>query len=350
MEYKDLKELALHSVRGTAPANYDLATVDRAFVAELNNFFPNGKDRRINDFEKNKYDIFALYMDVADEILPKRVIEQMGAFANVQFIPQGNRPIFKRKLGRQRAKLFLTQAAVSGVYETFRLDTETYTINMSAHGIATRLDFERLLDGAESLAEHMAVMNEAFVEHTFIEVQRALVRAATDLKNTSVDTNVISDSSFNAANLQKLMNVARAYGPSIAIFATPEFISEMGPDAIVPGGSGYVGVYSPDDIDAIHKKGIVQIFRGAPLIPLQQSFVDEKNKQTWINPQYAYILPVGQEKVVDVAFEGGLQVNGQANTDNSIEIHAYQKMGVAIKSYHNWCIYQNKGITNTSIG
>lgn len=350
LEYKDLKELALHAVRGTAPANYSKETVNEAFVKALNDMFPSGRNRRINDFERNKYEIYDLYMDIADEVLPKRVMEQMGRFAEVKHVGQGERAVFVRKTGRTRAKLFLTQVALSGVYETFRLDKETYTIGMSADGIAFTIDFVRLLDGAESIAESFAVMNEAFLEHIFKEVQRALVAAATDLKNLSKDTNVITNAGFKAEDMVKLLNIARAYsGGGVAIFATPEFIAAMGPDAIVPGGTGYLGLYSPDDIDAIHKNGIVQVFRGAPIIPIQQSFVDENNKQTWINPQYAYVLPTGQEKVVKVAFEGGMQVYDYTNRDNSIEVHAYQMMGTAITSYHNWGIYQNTDVEDTSI-
>ena len=35
------------------------------------------------------------------------------------------------------------------------------------------------------------------------------------------------------------------------------------------------------------------------------------------------------------------------NRDNSMEIHAWKKMGCAILTYHNWCIYQNKDIPQT---
>ena len=36
------------------------------------------------------------------------------------------------------------------------------------------------------------------------------------------------------------------------------------------------------------------------------------------------------------------------NRDQSMEINAYKKMGAAILTYHNWGIYCNSSITDTS--
>ena len=36
------------------------------------------------------------------------------------------------------------------------------------------------------------------------------------------------------------------------------------------------------------------------------------------------------------------------NRDRSIEINAEKKIGAAILTYHNWAIYKNNAITDTS--
>ena len=123
----------------------------------------------------------------------------------------------------------------------------------------------------------------------------------------------------------------------------------MGPDAIVPVSvAGNQAVYHPDDIDAIHRNGYVNVFRGTPIVQIPQSFIDEKNDKTWINPQFAYVLPSGKEKVVKIVFEGNTQVWDWKNKDQSMEIHTYKKMGAAILTHHNWGIYQNTSIPDTS--
>ena len=107
------------------------------------------------------------------------------------------------------------------------------------------------------------------------------------------------------------------------------------------------GIYHPQDIDSIHNTGYINIFRGAPVVQIPQSFIDETNTKTWIDPQLAYVLPTGGEKVVKVVLEGNTQINDFKNRDNSLEVYAYKKMGCAILAHHNWGIYQNTSINQT---
>jgi hypothetical protein len=337
---KEIKELALHAARGTAPATFSVENVNEALVDELNQLAGS-----INQFMKNRYDIYEILIETADEIVPNRVIDALGTVAEIKVVEQGQKAMFKKKVGRTRAKKFLTQVGLSGVYETFRLDSTTFEIPAHAVGGAATIDFERLLDGAESIKDVMDIMTEGLVDSVFLEVQKALRGALNATARPTV--NKFSQNNFDGAEMMKLINVVRAYGESAVIFAPPEFVAAMGPDAIVPGGTGVQGVYAPQDIASIHEKGYVTMFRGTPIIQIPQSFVDENNQKTWIDPRLAYILPTGGEKVVKVVLEGDTQVNDFKNRDNSMEIHVYKKMGAAILTHHNWAIYENTGITQT---
>ena len=298
-----------------------------------------------NQFMKNRYDIYEIFIETADEIVPNKVIDAVGIFADVQVVGQGQKAIFKKKIGKNRAKKFLTQVGLSGVYETFRLDTETFTVPAYAVGGAVTIDYERMLDGAEDMAEVMQVLTDGLTDSVFLEVQKAL-RAALNATGRP-NSNKYTGSSFNSEEMVKLINVVKAYGSGAVIFAPPEFIAEMGADAIVPVGTNYQGVYHPQDIDMIHNQGYINIFRGTPIVMIPQSFIDENNEKTWIDPQLAYILPTGGEKVVKVVLEGQTQINDFKNRDNSMEIHVYRKMGAAILTHYNWAIYQNTGIDQT---
>ena len=300
----------------------------------------------VNQFMKNRHDIYEIIIAAADEVVPNKVIDAIGIFAEVQTVGQGQKAVFKRGvIGKNRAKKFLTQVGLSGVYETFRLDADTFELGGKAVGGAVTMDFERWLDGAENLADLMEVITEGLTDAIFGEVQKALIAAAED--PTRPDANKVIASNFDGDAMFKLMTTVKAYGGSVVIFAPPEFIGEMGADAIVPVGTNYQGVYHPQDIDAIHNTGYVNIFRGAPIVEIPQSFVDESNTTTWINPQYAYVLPAGKEKVVKVVLEGATQMYDFTNRDQSIEINVYKKMGAAILTHHNWGVYQNTSIPNT---
>lgn len=341
MTLQEIKELAVYAAKGEAPANFSANSVDAALADGFKELASS-----VNQFMKNRYDIYDIVIEAVDEVVPNKVIDAVGIFAEVQTVPQGQKALFKKRVGRTRAKKFLTQVGLSGVYETFRLDTSTFEVSAHAIGGAATIDFERMLDGAESLSECVAILTEAQTDAIYGEVQKALRAAAGQMQAP----NRVIANTFKSDDMIKLVNVVRAYGNGAVIFAPPEFVAAMGPDAIVPVGANYQGIYHPQDIDAIHNTGYINIFRGTPIVQIPQSFVDEKNTTTWIDPQIAYILPTGNERVVKVVLEGNTQIYDFVNRDQSMEIHTYRKLGAAILTYHNWGIYKNTGIPQTYVG
>ena len=67
-----------------------------------------------------------------------------------------------------------------------------------------------------------------------------------------------------------------------------------------------------------------------------------------MNPRLAFIMPAGQEKVVKVVLEGQTQIRDHENKDNSMEVFAWKKMGCAILTHHNWAMYKNENLADTS--
>lgn len=337
-----LKELAVCAVRGTAPApasefQCEPADVEGALREQIREL---AKD--YNSFRKNKYDIFEIMQVAADEYIPNRVLAAMGQFADIQQFGHGQKVEFKLRKGKLRGKKFVTVASPSGVYESFRLDTDVMSVNTKAVGGATIIDFNRYLCGDEDLSENMGVLLEGIEDRIFEMVQEALV-ATISAKGTSAASgaNFCIAAGFNADSMVKLMNTVRAYGTGVVIYATREFIAAMGADVITTTGTPGVSI---KDIDAIHDTGLINVFRGAPIIEIPQSFVDENNDKKVIDPQYAYIFPTGGEKVVKVAFEGDTVVKEFENRDNSIELQAFKKLGVGIYHTNNWAVYRNTSL------
>ena len=341
MTIKEMKELALCAAKNEAPANYSMENVQDALVEGLREMAGS-----VNQFMKNRYDIYEIIIQAADEVVPKKVIDAVGVFADVQQVGQGQKALFRTRLGRTRARKFLTQVGLSGVYETFRLDHGYFEVSAHAIGGACTIDFERMLDGAENMADLVSLLVEAQTDAVYQEVQKAL-RAAF-AKSDVPQNNRATGATFDSAEMMKLISTVRAYGSGAVIFAPPEFVAAMGADEIAPlPANGAYGVYHPQDIDAIHNTGYINLFRGTPIVQIPQSFIDENNNRTWIDPQLAYVLPTGGEKVVKVVFEGQTQMYDFVNRDQSMEIHTYKKLGTAILTYHNWGIYKNSGIPQT---
>lgn len=353
MNIKDLKDLAKCAVLGKIPTDFTegTATAEDVKAALRENIKAIAGNYDL--YRRNKLDVFELMQETLDIIVPKNIIATIGQFAEFQNVGHNEKVVFKIKVGKNRAKRFVTKAAVSGVYESFRLDSKDITTEMFAIGGSGMIDFERFLAGDEDLSEYAAILQEGIVEAIFHEIQEAL-RAT--LSSSARPTNTrASDSAFNAANFAAVINTVKAYGDNAVIFASPEFISAMGPDNIVAGvndsssGYGFQPIVPVADINEIRETGYIGTFRGCKVIKLPQSFTDETNAHQQVDPQTAYIFPTGGEKVVRVAVTPTV-VKDWENRDNSMEIQAYKKLGIVITSLNNWGVYRNTGITSTYEG
>ena len=339
-----IKELALYAAKRKVPTEFAQRTVEDVNDA-LRNELKQFSD--FNYYRKNKYDLFELIQEVADEVLPKEVEAFVSVFADVKSYQNNQKPVFKVKKGKTRAKKFATRAAASGVYETFRLDTDHVEVSTFVIGDAAYIDFERFLSGDEDFADYMEALVGGILHRMYVEIFNALISQTTtaNLQNYNMYQ---ADSAYNQENLLALVRKVNNYGKAV-IIACPEFIDKMGPDAIVPATTNHSGIYSPDDIASIANIGRIRQIRGTTIIEMPNSVIDEKNSELAFNPAYAYILPSADEKVVKVALEGDTIVKDFENRDNSIELQAYKKMGVAIVTYNNWAIYKNEAIDSTTI-
>ena len=70
-------------------------------------------------------------------------------------------------------------------------------------------------------------------------------------------------------------------------------------------------------------------------------FVDETNTSYQIDNEYAFVLPVGGEKIVKVVFEGGSIVNdlGQLPGDYSMEMMVYKK------TWYSYYVHKQLGVS-----
>lgn len=348
-DIKAIKDLVVCAFLGTSPdptkfSNTDVKESLRNEIHSLANDF--------NSYRRNKLDLFEIMQEAYDEILPKYVEDFMGTFAEIKTVENGKRAQFVVKRGRQRAKQFITQVGLSGVYESFRLDKDTFEVGGHAIGGAAYIDFERYICGDEDISESTEILLEGLQAAIMGEIQKALIKSAN--AEDRPRKNYYIGAGFDADEMANLCAVARSYGGGATIFATPEFVAAMGPDAIgmpifngTPGYAGATPVYSPKDINDIANTGYITTFRGNPIVQIPQSYTDETNEVTQINPGFAYIFPTGGEKIVKVVFEGPTQVDDWQHRDRSFEIEAYKKVGVAILTNHNWCIYENTDLSTT---
>ena len=93
MTNQELKEIALHAAKGTVPACFanDNVDVNAAFVDGLRELAGS-----VNQFMKNRYDIYEILVETIDAVVPNKVTTALNSFAEVRQVPQGTKAIFKQ--------------------------------------------------------------------------------------------------------------------------------------------------------------------------------------------------------------------------------------------------------------
>lgn len=318
-----------------------------------------------NSYRRNKLTLFEIMQEAYTEILPKSVEDYMGSFADVRTTPDGQKVQFVVKTGARRARQFITEVGLSGAYESFRLDTNTFEVGGRAIGGTTYIDYERMVCGNEDVSEQTQILLDAVQFRIYGEIQKALL-AAVNAEDRPANNRYVS-AGFNADLMAKACRVASSYsgnGGGVTIFAAPEFVEAMGPDAIgmpvygayalpaaptAGSAAGYATpVYNPRNIEEIAAYGRIKTFRGNPIVEIPQSYTDETNEVSITNPAVAYIFPNGREKPVKIVFEGPARVDDWKHRDRSIEVEVYQKVGVAILTNYDWCVYVNTDLQDQS--
>ena len=305
--------------------------LNKKFIKELNELGSTPQD-----FRENKNLIYTLMEIGLTEVLPQKVLQAYGQFADVRTFAQGVKPVYKIKISeasKKRAKQFVTRVGLAGRYEVFKLDGYSLEVPTAAYGGASRVEWEELLDGRMTMNDYYSLVLEGMDEAVYREIAEALVAtvAKVPAKNRTVQT------SFRENVMDQLLMTADAYGKS-TIYCTFEFAATM-----IPADSTH---WSDGMKETIWNNGYFTTYKGHQVIILPQSFTDETNSEKVLDPSYAWIIPTGAEKPVKVAFEGGAQVKSFDNRDWSTEIQTYQKLGVATYMVNpGICVYQNTSLT-----
>lgn len=338
LDQKNLFELAKVTARANAASPVAYSFGDNKFsYAELNETLR----KELNEYaatpalyRENKNVIFSLMEVIVDDVLPARVLEMYGMFAEIKQFAQGDKAIFTQKVtaaSRRRAKQFITKVGLAGVYETFKLDGRKYELQATAYGGAAEISIEEFLDGRVDLADLLDIVMEGLDEAIYKEIAKALKAGVNNLQ----ESNRHSQAGFSETEMDRLIAIADAYGKSV-VYCTYEFAATMVPS------EGWVA-----DAHRVEKwnNGYLANYKGHQVVVLPQSYEDESNAKKVIDPSYAYIIPVGADKPVKIAFEGQTLVREWENRDWSKEIQVYKKLGVGAVVTNNICVYQNTSLT-----
>ena len=332
---QDLIELGVRALTNNPPKDFSIADVNGSFLEEMRKLAGTPELYR-----RNKVDVFELMEAIFNEVLPQRVSERYGQFAEFIQVPNGTKAVFKRKLGRMRAKSFITKVGLDGVFETFRLDQDSFEISTEAIGGAAVISWERFLAGQDDLAECLEIILEGFDEYIYKMIAEAINASANAAARPSNTVN--TGTTFDETKVQALIQVVRAYGDPILV-CTPAFAATIPANYVLANSSAAIRIAGDDAVD-VREFGYVKMYHGCPVMVIPNSFTDETNSEKVLSDQYLYIVPGLSKKLATVVLEGGVQIDEFKNKDRTREISAYQKVGVGVLHTNFWAIYQNTNL------
>lgn len=281
-------------------------------------------------WRENKNLIFSIMEEVITDIMPKKVAERYGDFAEVRTFAQGDKIIFRRSTtNNNRAKQFITRVGLAGIYEVFKLSAkeESFEVRTSAIGGAAQIGFEEFLDGRVNFADLTRIVMEGMDELIYKEIGAALKASINQLPAA----NRVAVNGFDEREFDRLITIASAYGVP-TIYCTYEFAVNMIPQE--------AWRYTEAMKNELWNTGRLASYKGHKVIILEQGFEDGTNTRKVIDPGYAWIIPTGADgKPVKVAFEGQTIVDEYVNADRSREIQVYKKVGVVAMFGNNICSY-----------
>ena len=338
LDQNNLFELAKVTAKANAASPVAYSFGDNKFsYAELNETLR----KELNEYaatpalyRENKNTIFSLMEVVVDEVLPVRVMEAYGQFAEIRQFGQGEKAVFTQRVtaaSRRRAKQFITKVGLAGVYETFKLDGASFELKATAYGGAAEISIEEFLDGRVDLAELLDIVMEGLNDAIYNEIALALEGMIADIPDEQKVSGEYDEAAFD-----ELLQHADSYAPT-TIYCTYEFAAKM-----IPTDSWRVSESMKNEL---WNKGYFTNYKGHSVIILPQSYAwDDDNggyTKKVINPAIAYLIPSNAGKVVKVAFEGQTMVRETEQDDWSKHIDVYKKIGVGVFSAGIVHVYEN---------
>ena len=337
---KDIIDLAIATVtKENIPSEFTAADLEDSLREQLKAF----QDYKY--LRKHAADLYEIIEEVANVVIPRKVLEQFGGFAEIRRKGYGEKISFTVRTGKYRGKKFVTKAGDQGIYKTFTLDNRELVMQPRVYAGATRLEIEDFLLGRISMNELLDVLTEALNEKLYIEIQKALIASFNAEDRPAA--NKYSGNGLIIDEFDKLINTVRAYGDSVTIYCTFASASKL---YNAPGWASLVDPkISTRDLEDIRNQGYVGMYKGCNVVVLSQSFTDDTNTETLIDDSYAYIIPTGAEKPVKIAFEGPTFVRNFTDAVLSQEISLEQMFDVAVLQNNYWAIYRDESLAPESI-
>jgi hypothetical protein len=332
---RELLNGIIAALEGQASANFAASDVNEAAISAILKEAGLSENPTARELRNNEAAIFSLIEEAVDEILPKKLENLLGAYAEVRTFARDAEVVFNiEKIGKNRAKLTISKGARGGIYRAARLDSKYFSPETSIQTVAVYVTLEELILGTMSLAELYANIVEGFQEVIYKETFNALAAGAPAAGYGRIEKDGSTSTTKEDLRfaIDKVMPYVKQYGVP-TIFGSYEAVNGLyNPLA----SEGHIN--SQDSMD-IRNYGFVQMYKGVRVVELPNYLVDNSNNDWFYDPTYVFVIPSGV-KPVKIALKGELQIQRNAHAVGSEKWEAHKLIGVGLAMANNYAVIQ----------
>ena len=334
---RDLKQVLISALNGVpATANFSAEETDRAAINAMLKEIGIDENSTSREIRAKEDLAFALIEEAVDEILPKKLENLLGEFAEVKQFARDAEVVFNiEKIGKNRAKLTISKGARGGIYRAAKLDSKYFSLNTEVYTVAVYVTLEEIILGTMSLAELYSNILEGFQEIVYKEVFNELAQG----------TAVAGYGRIGESTEQPQISASKS-SLAGAIDEVMPYVKQYGIPTIFGSYSALEGLYNPvastehpnmlDSAD-IRNTGLVQVYKGAKVVELPNYLIGAGNDNWFYDEKYVFVMPSGA-KPVKVALKGDLTLVRNTQATGSEKWEAHKLMGVGLAMANNYAV------------
>ena len=321
---KELLTVLKAAFEGKAVANFSTEDTNTAAVKGIMEACGLNENSTARELREKEAMAFALIEEAIDEVLPKKLENVVGQFAEVKTFGRDDEVVFNiDKIGKNRAKLTISKGARGGIYRAAKLDSKHFSLNTEVYTVAVYTTLEDIILGRSSLGELYANVLEGLEEIVYKEVFTALAETDSAAGYDRIDT---EGDSLSAA-IDYVAPRVKQYGIP-TIFGSYSALQTLANETTT--------ISHPDaDRDDVRNYGFVQVYKGMRVVELPNYLSADGN---WIyKDNYVFVIP-SDAKPVKVALRGDLYIQRNTAAVGSEKWEAHKMMGVGVAMANNFAV------------
>ena len=327
---KELLTVLKAAFEGKAVANFSTEDTNTAAVKGIMEACGLNENSTARELREKEAMAFALIEEAIDEVLPKKLENVLGRFAEVKTFGRDDEVVFNiEKIGKNRAKLTISKGARGGIYRAAKLDSKHFSLGTEVYTVAVYTTLEDIILGRSSLGELYANVLEGMEEIVYKEVFNALATSAPAVGGHNKKTNTAP------ADLAKTID---AVAPIVKQYGVPTIFGSYSALQNLDNKIA-TSVYPEADKDDVRNYGFVQIYKGMRVVELPNYLVDNGNTEWFYDDNYVFVIP-SDAKPVKVALRGDLYIQRNTAAVGSEKWEAHKMMGVGVAMANNYSVIE----------